>query len=139
MAESFVHKLLVEQGLSYSKNVYMKERQYISYCSILDNSINNFSPQLSLPSGERFYADFYLKTMDNTIEIIGEAKISKDIENSHTINQLSAYIQYANQTRTKVYLIIVVPFGNLGKVKSLLRNYIPQYDVNNVFVDIKEF
>lgn len=138
MAESYTHKYLVEKGLLYSFNTLLKGKQFFSYCSLLDSGKNNFSPLFTLPSGERFNPDFYIKTLDNYIEVIGEAKTTKDIENNHTVNQLSAYINYANQTQCTVYIIIIVPFGNLGTVKSLLRNKVSKCN-DDVIIEIKEF
>ncbi len=139
MAESFVHRLLIDKAFEKANEEIIGSSQVVSYVSTKDLYSQNIAPEMSLENGKKFYPDFFIKEIAGRFEIIGEAKLTNDIDNQHSINQFQAYVNYGASKYNTVYLVIAAPYGTSPRIKSVLRNKVKIENQNKLEIIIWEF
>ena len=134
MAESKSHIYLIEQLSDYvidrfnipDRSLFLDHRDSL----YKPPNINGFIPDL-----------FYLDTLQNML-IIGEAKTSNDIENSHTNDQFYTFIKRCSEYKNS-FFFVAVPWFICNYTNSKVRkiclenNFSVNYEVIRDLKDSK--
>ena len=113
MSQSDEHKDLVIQMVA---ELEFRHPQISITADIQKNSGDPVPPMIS-----NFRPDVYARlSTDPSVVIIAEAKTDRDIENSHTRNQIMAFINYCERRKGGFFILSVTGCG-AGRAKTLLR------------------
>ncbi len=123
MAESLLHMDLVRIIASYIKRITPNFS-----ASLLDAELPEYGRTSQCLYG--YYPD--IRYRDNNKIIIGEAKTQYDIDNSHTVAQLNAYIDELLTYNLQRHIIYCVPFVSYAQMKNYLRHVKEQRKLTNI-------
>ena len=112
MPESDIHAKLVDRLMSWVAREYCLG----STAAILVDRQGVIGPQRP-PNVGGFVPDVYLRV--SAIRVVGEAKTSRDIETSHSENQLRAFLQYCGTTEG--LFVLAVPWYRVPYAHNLLQ------------------
>ena len=124
MAETLVHMELVRRIVSYVETI---SSSFAS--SLLDADLPEYgsrTPQVI----RGYYPD--VRYLDKNIIAIGEAKTENDINNGHTEEQLSAYIDEVRAFTQESHIIYCVPFVSFIQVKNLLKHRKNRFQLDDI-------
>lgn len=129
MSESQKHKTLINLLVDRAKKLISPDLHSL-LC--VDNSLGiSLPPLLEHARPDLYYC--YEKLL-----IIGEAKTSKDISNSHSMLQFETYIEECNNFVGDKYLIIAVPWKEKALVSNLISKKMKEKRANFKFEIIDE-
>jgi len=112
MAESSSHIYLVEQLV----NIMLTSYELDNYYSFIDHPSSKQKPMKL----RGYFPDYYYYNPVEAILVIGEAKTSNDLMNKHTINQITAFLQECNESKTSRF-VLAVPWQLVNYSKDMLR------------------
>jgi hypothetical protein len=114
MAEGVLHRELVTK----LKRIVLNRRS--GNWLILVDALNRLTSDGCPPQLANVRPDLYAREKTTGHLIIGEAKISDDIENEHTDSQLKIYFEHLRE-QSAGQLIFVVPFLDGGAAHRICR------------------
>jgi len=114
MPESQTHLNLVKNIKIYIDSDIPNSKNFL-ILSDTPESLNN----LPLKINNEFRPDVFAQDNNGRI-IIGEAKTTKDLETSHSKNQIKCFIHYLMKKEDSVF-ILATPLISINTAKNLLR------------------
>lgn len=122
--ESEAHKIFVRNAVDYIIRTFgLEENQML---------IDLGDPSIAPPSViDGFRADIYVHSPNYII--IGEAKTDNDINNKHTIAQISSYIKEVRTFHQERHIIMSCSCAAYATVRNFLRNkFIKHGDLSDI-------
>lgn len=78
-------------------------------------------PQKKPPKLYEFVPDIFVSNTDRYAFLIGEAKTATDIDNNHTIEQLTAFLKKCSESNNSL-LVMAVPWHVVRLAKSVIMH-----------------
>lgn len=116
MSESSVHTNLVKLLAKWIIELLPPEDGSHMLVDIPENS-----PQKKPPKIYEFVPDVFVTNIQRFDFIIGEAKTTLDIDNSHTIDQLTAFLKKCSESNNSL-LVLAVPWHEVRLTTSIIRH-----------------
>jgi hypothetical protein len=114
MAESRSHIVLVSILVQWIADSLLDgDRSYI----IVDDP--DSSGKMKPPMIGHFVPDVFVSHTKKHLCVIGEAKTSHDIDNTHTIQQIDTFLQKCGESGNSLF-VLAVPWHRVGLAASLL-------------------
>lgn len=127
MAESSLHMNLVRNIVDYITTI-----PYVMP-ELIESDLPEYSSRTT-QALNRYYPDVYY--CDNSSIIIGEAKTDNDINNTHTMSQLDAYIAHLRIFNLKRHLILSGSFYAFPELKNLIIRKKRKENISNIVFHI---
>ena len=115
MSESSVHTNLVKSLAKWVIELLPPEDSSHILVDIPENS-----PQKKPPRLYEFVPDVFVSNIQRYTLIIGEAKTATDIDNNHTIDQLTAFLRKCSESNNSL-LVLAVPWHKVRLAASVIR------------------
>ena len=115
MGESISHISLVNDIEAYVLEHFVSKD---SSCIFIDSPENAKNCVPPIINGYR--PDLYVPSFGDKGLIIGEAKTWYDLEKSHTMNQLDAFLRACSDTKNSIF-IFAVPWDRIKLAKMLIN------------------
>jgi hypothetical protein len=114
MAEGPLHRALVQALTDHLRSEFTNECVILSDCK--DRLVAGLPPQL----GE-VRPDFYSREYGSAHVVIGEAKIERDLDNTHTEKQVRSYLEHLAE-QDSGELVLAVPLLAAGTAHRVCRS-----------------
>lgn len=122
--ESDAHKMFVCNAVNYITRIFDLEENQI----LVDLGDPCITPPTVI---DGFRADIYVHSPNYII--IGEAKTDNDINNKHTIAQISSYIKEVRTFHQERHIIMSCSCASYATVRNFLRNkFIKHEDLSDI-------
>lgn len=115
MPESSIHTNLVKLLAKWVVELLPPEDSSHMLIDIPENS-----PQKKPPKLYEFVPDIFVSNTSRYTFIIGEAKTAADIDNNHTVEQLTAFLRKCSESDNSL-LVLAVPWHEVKLAKSLIK------------------
>ena len=126
MVESRQHMALVAAAREWAANTYFEGHQ----SSVLVHSA--VAPLATAPPKiDGYIPDLYAKLHGESGEVIGEAKTAGDLDNTHTLGQLTAFLRACSRSDQSVF-VFAVPWHCESAAKNIIRLLSKSGQVPNV-------
>jgi hypothetical protein len=115
MAESSIHTTLVKLLAKWITELLPSEDSSHMLVDALENPSQKKPPKLY-----EFVPDIFVPNVYYYTFIIGEAKIATDIDNKHTEEQLTAFLQKCSECNNAL-LVLAVPWHKVRLARSVIK------------------
>ncbi len=132
MSESATHIKLVQELSSW---ITVKLLNGDSGLMLIDHPTSN--KKARPPIIEGFIPDVYIPNAPGNLFIIGEAKTAKDLENNHSIAQITVFLRRCSQTSDSI-LVLAVPWYMARLGRNMLRYLKDRIGADNVRTKVLE-
>jgi hypothetical protein len=126
VAESLQHVRLVERAIVYIKRVYGPLYALVVMHDLPGQLGGDHPPRIG-----GYVPDIYALDAPPSIIIIGEAKTHEDLDTEHSRRQFFAFLKYANQQSSGVF-ILAVPWQVAATARNLLQRLTRQQGLERV-------